>query len=322
MRYIISFLLASTALPALAQVPRVVTDLPAVHAITAQVMGDLGKPDLLLDKGGNAHNFQLRPSQARALSQADLVIWIGPKMTPWLDRALVGVTVGGEKLELLAAEGTFRRDFGDMAAHDHANEAEDTDHAAKTEHAHAEESHAEDAGNTHAGLDPHAWLDPANAQYWAGLIAVELSQLDPENAATYAANAAATQARIATMDAEISAILAPVHDKPFVVFHDAYGYFADHYDLTVAGSISLGDATSPGAARLRELSDTVAAGGALCLFPEGQHDPALVTQMANGSKARIGAALDPSGSLIPPGPDAYDSLMRALASTIAACLKG
>ncbi|MBN2630247.1 MAG: zinc ABC transporter substrate-binding protein [Rhodobacteraceae bacterium] len=321
MRYIISFLLASTALPALAQVPRVVTDLPAVHAITAQVMGDLGQPDLLLDKGGNAHNFQLRPSQARALSQADLVIWIGPEMTPWLDRALIGVTVGGEKLELLEAEGTFRRNFGDAAQHDHATGA-DHDPTAATDAGHAKDTHAEDAGHAHAGLDPHAWLDPANAQYWAGLIAGELSRLDPENATTYAANAAATQTRISAMDTEIAAILAPIHDKPFVVFHDAYGYFAGHYDLTVAGSISLGDATSPGAARLRELSDTIAAGGALCLFPESQHDPALVTQMATGSNARIGAALDPSGSLIVPGPDAYDTLMRKLASTIAACLNG
>ena len=68
---------ALLATPALADVPKVMTDLPVVHSLTAQVMGDLGTPDILLDKGADPHHFQLKPSQARALSQADLVLWIG-----------------------------------------------------------------------------------------------------------------------------------------------------------------------------------------------------------------------------------------------------
>ncbi|MFN3723352.1 MAG: zinc ABC transporter substrate-binding protein [Paracoccaceae bacterium] len=343
MRYIISLLLASTALPAFAEAPRVVTDLPPVHAIAAQVMGDLGQPELLLDRGANAHSYQLRPSQAAGLAQAGLVIWIGPEMTPWMGRALDSLSADVPRLGLLAADGTHRQDFGDTGAHDHddhATEAKADDHAGHDHDDHATEAKADDhaghghddhateakaddhAGHDHSGLDPHAWLDPANAQLWAGLIAAELSRLDPENAATYAANAAAAQARIAAMDADLAGLLAPVKDKPFVVYHDAYGYFASHYGLTVAGSVSLGDASSPGAARLRELSQKVAADNALCLFPEAQHDPALVTQMADGTNARIGAALDPSGSTVDPGPGAYDVLMRALATNIAACLNG
>ncbi|MFN4155491.1 MAG: zinc ABC transporter substrate-binding protein [Paracoccaceae bacterium] len=358
MRYIISLLLASTALPAAvmtahAEVPRVVTDIPPVHAITAQVMGDLGQPVLLLDRGANAHNYQLRPSQAANLADAGLVIWIGPEMTPWMERALDGLSPDVPRLGLLAVEGTHRQEYGDDSAHDHdeghdhahdehdhADEAKAGDHAHEDhaghdhghdehdhDHDHAEEAKAGDHDHdhddhAHSGVDPHAWLDPANASVWAGVIAAELSRLDPENAATYAANASAAQARLAALDSELSAMLAPVKDKPFVVYHDAYGYFASHYGLSVAGSVSLGDASSPGAARLRELSATVSGGGALCLFPEAQHDAALVTQMADGGTARIGAALDPSGSTVEPGPDAYDALMRALATNLVACLNG
>lgn len=352
MRYIISLLLASTTLsvtglPALAEVPRVVTDMPPVHSIAAQVMGDLGTPELLLDRGANAHSYQLRPSQAASLADAGLVIWIGPEMTPWMDRALNGLSPDVPRLGLLAATGTFRRAYGDTSAHDHGDddhaevdhddhdhdhdEAHDHGHSAGHDHNHddhAEPTQADDhdhddhEGHDHTGTDPHGWLDPANAKLWAGLIAAELSRLDPDNAATYAANAAAAQARVDVLDTELAAMLAPVADKPFVVYHDAYGYFASHYGLTVAGSVSLGDARSPGAARLRDLSATVAGGGALCLFPEAQHDPALVSQMADGTSARIGAALDPEGSTIEPGPDAYDALMRALATNIVACLNG
>ncbi|MDK2776005.1 MAG: zinc ABC transporter substrate-binding protein, partial [Tabrizicola sp.] len=65
MRYIIA--LALTATPALAEVPRVVTDIPPVHALVAQVMGELGQPELLLAKGADEHDFQLKPSQAGAV---------------------------------------------------------------------------------------------------------------------------------------------------------------------------------------------------------------------------------------------------------------
>lgn len=333
MRYIISLLLASTALPALAEVPRVVTDIPPLHALAAQVMGDLGQPELLLDNGANAHSYQLRPSQAASLAEADLILWVGTEMTPWMARALDGLSPDVPRLALLHADGTFRRDFGDAseAEHDHGDDhsdehghghGHDHDQAHTAEPAQEDTHDHEDPDHAHSGLDPHAWLDPANGRHWAGVIAAELSRLDPANAATYAANASATQARIDALDAEIATILAPVRDKPFVVFHDAYGYFASHYDLTIAGSVALGDASSPGAARLRELTTTVAAGGAVCLFPEAQHDPALVTQMADGSNARIGAALDPEGSTIAPGPDAYDALLRTLATNIATCVTG
>ncbi|MFN7224940.1 MAG: zinc ABC transporter substrate-binding protein [Paracoccaceae bacterium] len=317
MRYIISFLLTSAALPALAEVPRVVTDIPPVHAITAQVMGDLGQPELLLDRGANAHNYQMRPSQAASLADAGLVIWIGPEMTPWMDRALDALSPDVPRLGLLAAKGTFPREFGDTSAHGHADDDHDQAEVAKTD-----DHVGDDDGHSHTGLDPHAWLDPANAKVWADVIATELSRLDPENAAIYAANAAATQARVAVLDAELESILAPVAGKPFVVYHDAYGYFASHFGLTLLGSVSLGDARSPGAARVRDLAQKIADGSDLCLFPEAQHDPVLIQQMADGTSARIGAALDPSGSTLDPGPDAYDALMRALATNIVACLNG
>ena len=323
MRYTISFLSASAALsltPAWAEVPRVVTDIPPVHALVAQVMGDLGQPELLLDRGANAHSFQLRPSQAAGLADAGLIVWIGPEMTPWLDRAVDGLSPDTAQLRLLAADGTFTRMFGDTGGHDHGDHGHD-DHGHE-EHADAghddhKHDHAEE-GHSHDGIDPHAWLDPANGQLWLGLIAAELSRIDPANAATYDANATAAAAEIAALDASLAERLAPVQGKPFVVFHDAYGYFADHYGLTIAGSVALGDAASPGAAHLAELQEKM--GGALCIFPEAQHDPKLVQAMADGAGTRIGGALDPEGAAVDPGPQAYAAVLTGLADTILSCL--
>lgn len=304
MRYIITLL--ATATPTLAEVPRVVTDIPPVHALVAQVMGDLGPPILLLTKGADEHDFQLKPSQAGAVADSDLVVWIGPELTPWLDSAMDSRPEGAASLALLDAEGTMRRAYGVGSTEAHDHEAE----------------HSDDHGHDHGAEDPHAWLDPGNAKVWLGLIAADLGKLDPENAATYAANATAAGERIAALDGELQALLAPVKDKPLVAFHDAYGYFADHYGLTFVGSIALGDASSPGAARLSELRGELEAGAVVCLFPEVQHDPALAEQLAEGTSVKIGGALDPVGSSLEPGPEAYAVLLRGIATTIVDCAGG
>ena len=313
MRYMITLVLAST--PALAEVPSVVTDIPPVHALVAEVMGDLGQPVLLLARGADEHDFQLKPSQAAAVAGSGLVVWVGPELTPWLDSAMENRAEGSPSLALLDAKGTQTRAYAEgEGEEEHAEDPaqKGTDHA-------AEEGH-EDHG--HDGTDPHAWLDPGNGQIWLGLIAAELSRLDPANAATYAANATAASNRIAALDTELVALLAPVQGKPLVTFHSAYGYFVDHYGLTLAGSIALGDASSPGAQRLSDLRATMEAGAVLCIFPEAQHDPALVAQMAEGTGARIGGALDPVGSTLEPGPGAYAALLKGIATTLADCVTG
>lgn len=317
MRYIIT--LALTATPAFAEVPRVVTDIPPVQSLVAQVMGDLGSPELLLAKGADEHDFQLKPSQAGAVADADLVVWIGPELTPWLEGAMESRTEGAAALALLDAEGTMRLAYAaEGEDHAHGDEHAAEEHADEHDHDHAgEEEH--EHGHDHGAEDPHAWLDPGNAQVWLGLIAADLGKLDPENAATYVANAAAAGEQIAALDAEVKALLAPVQGKPIVTFHDAFGYFASHYGLTLAGSIALGDAASPGAARLSDLRATLEAGEVLCIFPEVQHDPSLVAQMADGTGARIGGELDPVGSSLEPGPGAYAALLTGLAQTIADC---
>lgn len=308
--------LTLAATPALAAPPDIVTDMPVVHALAASVMGNLGMPAILLDKGADPHHFQLRPSQALALEKADLVLWIGPEMTPWLARAIEGVGLKGEAVALLDAPGTFRRDFdaGTDHAHDHAHDQGHEETAA--------DGHEDHEGHDHTGLDPHAWLDPENARVWTRLIAERLSALDPDNTAAYAANAAATLAAIDAAEAETRALLAPAGNAPVMVFHDAYGYFAGHFGLHVAGSIAAGDAADPGAARLVALREELRHEGVACIFPEAQHDPAYVAAIVEGTKTRVGGALDPSGSTLEFGPGLYPALLTGIARTIAACVTG
>ena len=121
-----------------AEVPRVVTDFAPVQSLVAGVMGDLGTPDVLVGTGSDPHDYQLRPSQMAALSSADLVIWVGPELTPWLSDVLANAG-SGASLPLLSNAATPVRRFADGAP------------------------------------DPHAWLDPDIAAIWTGLIAEALA---------------------------------------------------------------------------------------------------------------------------------------------------
>ncbi|ARE40180.1 Zinc ABC transporter, periplasmic-binding protein ZnuA [Rhodovulum sp. P5] len=306
-----AFALSLLASPALAAPPAVMTDIPPVHALAAAVMGDLATPGILLDQGADPHHFQLKPSQARALSEADLVFWIGPELTPWLERAIQGVGLSGESVELIETAGTHRRMFDEEDAHTHETHDDAPADMAKD---------GDDHDHMHEGIDPHAWLDPANARHWVDRIAGALEVADPENAETYRANAAAAAESIAATETEVRHILDGVGDAPIVVFHNAYAYFADHFGLNVAGAIALGDAADPGAARMKALRAELKHDHAVCLFPEAQHDPALVASIVEGTGVRVGRELDPSGSTLTYGPDLYDALLTGLAQTIADCV--
>lgn len=322
-QYIMAVLATSLcAARAGAEVPVVVTDIAPVHAMVAMVMGDLGQPVLLLDRGGDAHDFQLRPSQARAVAEADAVIWTGPGMSPWLTDALAGNAAAGVSLPLMAVPGTRLRSYAEAEDGHAAGEAAEAgdDHGHDHADGHGDEGHDDHAGHAHQGTDPHAWLDPGNAALWVGAITAELARQDPAHASAYQANADAAVARIAAAEAAADALLAPVADRPFVVTHDAYGYFAERFGLTVAGAVSGGDAAAPGAGRLRALYADAAAGGVACVFPEANHDPEPAAQLAAATGARLGRALDPEGSAMAPGPDLYIDLITGMAETIADCL--
>ncbi|NBO21546.1 MAG: zinc ABC transporter substrate-binding protein [Rhodobacteraceae bacterium] len=293
-----SFLLP---LPAMAAVPQVVADLPPIGALAAQVMGDLGKPQVLLGAGASEHDLQLRPSQAAALARADLVVWVGPELSPALGRALEGVDPS-HVMTLLQRPETHTAPFTAKWEIDVPGVTEDD----PDEHA---------PGHP----DPHVWLDPENGKIWLGLIAEALAAQDGEHAAIYRANAQAAQAGIDAAVAQVRQELAPAMGHPIILFHDGYGYFARYFGLNVAGTVALGDATAPGAARLAALRGAVASARADCLFPEANHSPALIDNLAQGTGVAIGPVLDPVGSKLPQGPGLYTATLLALGQGIGSC---
>lgn len=323
-----------------AEVPNVATDITPVHSLAAQVMQGVGEPALIVAPGATPHGYAMRPSDAAALDRADIVVWIGAGLTPWLEDAIGTLAADAHSLSLLNAPDTRTLPFrqgATFAAHQHGDDGDHDDHA-HDDHDHAHEGHAhddhghddhghDDRGDDHdhgdhanGGTDPHAWLDPANARAWLSLIAAELAEHDPENAARYMANADAARDAISSLEAEITGQLAPVGDVPFLVFHDAYQYFETSFGVAAAGAISLSDASDPSAARIAELRDLAAARDIACVFAEPQFDPKLV-ETVFGGVARHGV-VDPLATGVTPGPDLYPTLMGDMADAMTECLGG
>lgn len=290
---------------ALAEVPQVAVDVAPVHSLVARVMQGVGTPALIVRPGASPHGYAMRPSEATALERADLVIWVGEALTPWLEGGIKTLAARARVIELLGARETRVLDLREGVAFGPPGDGT------------AQDDHDHD-GHDHHGVDPHAWLDPENARRWLGLMADELAEIDPEHAVQYARNATEAQAELDVLMAEIEADIAPIKDARFLVYHDAYQYFEVWSDLAASGSIALGDAASPGPARVAALRDMARAEDIACVFSEPQFDPRLVTRVF-GDVAGHGV-LDPMANDHAPGPDLYPDLMRAMARALLACL--
>lgn len=282
-----------------AEVPLVVTDIAPVHSLVAQVMEGVGQPELLLPPGASPHGYALRPSEARALSDANLVFWIGPGLTPWLERALGTLATGATKVPLGAAPGIQTLAYREGPAFG--------------------QSHEDEEQHEHGATDPHIWLDPVNAQAIVDLVAGQLAQADPENAPVYRANAARVRDRLSALTAEIELRIAPHRARPFIVFHDAYHYFETRFGIEAAGALAESDAADPGPARVAALRDAARRLGVVCMFAEPQFDPRLFRAVTEGAGVKSGV-LDPMGSGVAPGPELYATLLMDLAENMATCL--
>lgn len=303
-----SGLLAGTAATA-ADAPKVVVSIKPIHSLVAAVMQGVGTPDLIVDGAASPHTYALKPSNARSLEQAQLVFWVGPGMEAFLQKPLTSLGSNASVVELDKAPGITKlkfREGGAFEPHDDGDEP-----AAAEDHDHDDHDHGE--------FDTHLWLDPHNAKAMVAEITTSLVAADPANALTYEANQKALNDKLDALDAEIALTVAPVKDKPFIVFHDAYQYFEHRYGVRVSGSITVSPESIPGAQRVSEIHSKVVDLGATCVFAEPQFEPKLVNVVLEGTSAKSGV-LDPEAATLPQGPELYFDLMRGIASSLKTCL--
>jgi len=284
------------------------------------VLGDLATSELIASRSVSPHDYVMRPSEVRLVSEADIIFWTGPSILPALEKFLEELPSETKVISLLDEiedsllpirdPVSFYEDDNHEGHDEHGHEGHD-DHDKHDENGHGHHHHH------HGDFDPHAWLDPNLVLEWIDIIAEVMSDADPANQDTYLANAEQAKAQIIKHDQEIHDRLHDVNPK-FVLYHDAFQYFEIHYGLSAIGSISDIVGSDPGARHIRRLIDRISEVGVSCAFSEPLFEDNLLETVVSGADINV-YEIDPTGARIEPGPDLYLELISSIADSFIEC---
>nr|WP_310616317.1 zinc ABC transporter substrate-binding protein ZnuA [Pantoea cypripedii] len=305
-------LAASFTLPASAAV---VASIKPIGFIAAAIADGVTPVEVLLPDGASEHDYALRPSDVKRIKNADLVVWVGPEMEAFLTKSAAELPANKnlEIADLAGVKPLLITGADDDDEHDHAHDqahgaADSADHDAADEHHHGQ-------------FNMHLWMSPEIARQSAVAIHGKLLELMPQSKAKLDANLQHFEAELADTDKHIGAQLAPVRNKGYFVFHDAYSYFEKHYGLSPLGHFTVNPEIQPGAQRLNQIRTQLVEQKATCVFAEPQFRPAVIDAVSRGTNVRKGT-LDPLGMGISLTKDSYVKFLSQLSSQYASCLNG
>ena len=310
---------------------KVVTSIKPIHSLVSYIMDGVEKPDVMVDGYNSPHNFTLKPSHAKMLENADLVIWVGEDLETFLEKPLNTIAKKAKKIEVMDLKGIQKLEFREkniFEKHDDHKEKnghkEHDDHKEKNDHKehddHKEKNghkeHDGHEGHAHGKYDPHVWLDPINAKVIIKEITNQLIQLDSKNSSTYKSN---SELALADIDKLLKDTKKKLNkDLRFVVFHDAYQYFENRFDIQVLGALTVNADVMPGAEQLSEIREVIEHEKVNCLFSEPQFNPSIMESIAKDTKIKTGI-LDPLGARLDKGKNLYFDLLNDMATSFIGC---
>ena len=296
---------------------KVVTSIKPIHSLAAYVMDGVGKPNVIVDGYNSPHGFSLKPSHAKMIENADLIIWVGEDLEAFLEKPLDSIAKKATKVELMDLKGIKKLKFREkniFEGHDdHGHKKDKHD-----DHGHKKDKHDDHGheGHAHGEHDPHIWLDPMNAKVIIKEITNQLVKLDSANSEKYKAN---SKEAIADIDALTKSIKKDLNkNSRVVVFHDAYQYFENRFGIKVLGALTVNTDVLPGAEQLAEIREVIEHEKVNCIFSEPQFNPSIIKTIAKDTNIKTGV-LDPLGATIDKGKGMYSELLKNMSSSFKGC---
>jgi zinc transport system substrate-binding protein len=245
-----------------ANVNTVVSILPQ-KTFVEKIGGDKVNVSLMVSPGNSPHTYEPKASQMKDISKADLYFamdvefehtWIPKFQSQNKNMQVIDLAHGIKKIQMVAHkhhEEDGHDDHKKDMDHDHDKHDDHKEHAHhdhdehheegffakvmeffKGEDHHEDDEHKEHVHHDHEeGLDPHVWTSPANVKIIAKNIFNALVKQDPKNEKYYHTNYEKLVQEINTLDKKIKETLHHSHDAKFMIFHPAFGYFANQYHL-------------------------------------------------------------------------------------------
>lgn len=278
----------------------VVATTAPVADLVRNVGGDAVSVHQILAPGTDPHEYEPRPKDITSSADAKVVFASGLGFDGWIDDVLKQggndadvVRLGDDVPELISSSGQ---------AHDHDDDGDHDDHADESAEAHADhdhegasaEEHADhdhETADAHAGhdhgdgeFDPHWWHNPENAIAATDRIRDALIAADPAAKDAITANAAAYRAKLEKLDDQVEQCFdaIPERERKIVTSHDALGYFADAFDITVIGAVIPSQTTraQASAADIDRLAREIREQDVKAIFPESSVNPKVAEALA------------------------------------------
>lgn len=275
--------------------PLVVTTVPIVYSLTANVAGDAVRLENILPAGASPHQVSFTPDQAKLVGDAKLLIENGAGLELWVDDLIKNSGNSGLTVAVASKGVTYLEASKPIPVA------------------------GSSAGGEVTNVDPHVWLDAKNAIVMVRNIQAALATLDPPHAADYQQRADAYIATLTTLDTQIAAQTKDLPHKDFVSFHSAFQYYARAYGLRQVAVIEQFPGKEPSPQYLAGIVDLVKQSGVTAVFSEPQFSPRPAEALAKEVGVQV-YAVDPEGSSLTPG--GYEKLMRDNTGTFVKALGG
>ena len=269
--------------------PQVVASYSVLCDLTEQIAQDTLDVTCLIEAGEDPHIYNATPADRRAIESADLVLYGGYGFEP--DIIQMVESTDGDTPQIAVSEVAVSEPLLG-AAHDHGS------HDEHDEHAHDEHGHDEHGHDKHSEEgsepDPHVWHDAENGIAMVRVIQTQLSEVFPDNADLYQANAQSLIDRLTQLDTWIEQQVetVPESQRVLVSTHDALGYYAEAYGIRIEAALeSFSTEARPSAADLRELIDVVEGSNIPAIFIESTSNPGLIEAVSR--ETDIGISEEP-----------------------------
>ena len=308
-------LVLSLAAPAVAQSDRaiqVVATFSILGDMVKRIGGEHVAVTTLVGPDGDTHVYQPTPADARAVSEAKILVVNGLHFEGWLDRLIDASDFRGVRVVATDGIKPIASEHGvDAQAHDDHDDHDD--HGEGDDH----------EGHGHGAFDPHAWQSLRNAAVYVDNVTAALAKADPGNAGVFYWNREAYVDKLETLDSEIREIVVklPAGSRTVVTSHDAFQYFGRDYGLAFIAPQGLGTESEASAKDVARLVRQIREQGIRAVFIENIGDPRLLRRIADETGAVIGGTLYPGALSGPDGPaPTYLDMMRHNAMTLVEAL--
>ncbi|WP_163557679.1 zinc ABC transporter substrate-binding protein [Halomonas sp. NO4] len=284
---------------------QVVTSFSILADMVENVGGERVSVTSLVGPDSDTHVYSPSPRDARALAEADLVVFNGLRFEGWMERLIDSSDYAGPLVT--ASDGIEPLDVAGHDDHDHDHERDHDDHAAQGAH----------DGHTHGDQDPHGWQDLARGAIYVANIRDGLIEADPASETRYRNNAERYLGELEATDAEIREWLAEIPaDTSVITGHDSFGYFASAYGLRFLSPVGLSSEAEPSAADMARLIDVIRSQNVRALFHENMTSPAIIEQLAEETDLPIAGTLYADALATEGEASTYLGMMRHNARTL------